>query len=161
MAIKLNIARATTEVEKALESGYLYKDVDFDLKLSFTDNSELYKQDEKKDLAPIYDVKAVITSIKNILTTSPGEKILNPVFGLDLRDYLFEPVSETGAFCLGRDLYDGLTLQEPRIRLNTIRIKVYEDEQQYNIDLDISIPSLNVNNLSLKGVLNNDGYTFV
>jgi len=161
MAIKLNVVKPTTEVEKALESGYLYKDIEFDLKLSFTDNGELYKENEKQDLAPLYDVKAVVTAIKNILTTSPGEKILNPTFGLDLRDYLFEPVSETGAFFLGKDLFDGLILQEPRIKINTVRIKVNEDEQQYDINLDISIPSLNVNNLSLKGVLNNDGYTFV
>ncbi len=161
MAIKLNVVRPTTEVEKALESGYLYKDIEFDLKLSYTDNPELHKQNEKKDLSSLYDVKAVITSVKNILTTSPGEKILNPTFGLDLRDYLFEPVSDTGGYFLGRDLFDGLTIQETRIKINTIRVKVNEDEQQYEINLDISIPSLNVNNLSLKGVLNNDGYTFV
>jgi phage baseplate assembly protein W len=161
MAIKLNVVRPTTEVEKALESGYLYKDIEFDLTTSYTTNVELFKTNEKEDLAPIYDVKAVITAVKNILTTSPGEKILNPTFGVDLRDYLFEPVSETGGFFLGRDLFDGLSLQEPRIKINTIRIKVDEDEQQYDINLDISIPTLNVNNLSLKGVLNNDGYTFV
>lgn len=161
MAIKLNIIRPTTEVERALESGYLYKDIEFDLNLSYTNNPELYKQNEKKDLSPLYDIKAVVTSIKNILTTSPGEKILNPTFGVDLRDYLFEPVSETGAFFLGKDLFDGLTLQEPRIKINTIRIKVNEDEQQYEINLNISVPSLKVNDLSLKGVLNNDGYTFV
>jgi phage baseplate assembly protein W len=161
MAIKLNVVKPTTEVEKALESGYLYKDIEFDLNLAYTNNPELYKTDEKKDLAPLYDVKAVITAVRNILTTSPGEKILNPTFGVDLRDYLFEPVSETGGFFLGKDLFDGLTIQESRIKINTIRVKVNEDEQQYEINLDISIPSLNVNNLSLKGVLNNDGYTFV
>ncbi len=161
MAIKLNVIKPTTEIEKALESGYLYKDIELDLNLSFTNNPELYKNNEKQDLAPLYDVKAVVTSLKNILTTSPGEKILNPTFGLDLRDYLFEPVSETGGFFLGKDLFDGLILQEPRIKINNIRIKVNEDEQQYDIDLNISVPSLNVNNLSLRGVLNNDGYTFV
>jgi phage baseplate assembly protein W len=161
MAIKLNVIRPTTEVEKALASGYLYKDIELDLNLSYTNNLELYKENEKRDLASLFDVKAVITSLKNILTTSPGEKILNPTFGLDLRDYLFEPVSETGGFFLGKDLFDGLLLQEPRIKINNIRIKVNEDEQQYDINLNISIPSLNVNNLSLGGVLNNDGYTFV
>lgn len=161
MAIKLNIIKPTTEVEKALERGYLYKDIELDLTTSYTNNLELFKANEKEELAPIYDVKAVITSVKNILTTSPGEKILNPTFGVDLRDYLFEPVSETGGFFLGKDLYDGLSLQEPRIKINTVRVKVDEDEQQYDINLDISIPSLNVNNLSLRGVLNNDGYTFV
>lgn len=161
MAIKLNIVKPTTEIERALASGYLYKDLELDLNLAYTDNPELYKTNEKQDLAPLYDVKAVVTAVRNILTTSPGEKILNPTFGIDLRDYLFEPVSETGGFFLGRDLFDGLTLQEPRIKINTIRVRVNEDDQEYDIDLNISIPSLNVNNLSLKGVLNNDGYTFV
>lgn len=161
MAIKLNVIRPTTEIEKSLESGYLYKDIEFDLNLSFTNNPELYKQNEKKDLSSLYDVKAVVTSIKNILTTSPGEKILNPTFGVDLRDYLFEPVSETNGFFLGQDLFDGLSIQETRVKINTVRVKVNEDEQQYEITLDISIPTLNVNNLSLRGVLNNDGYTFV
>ena len=34
MAIKLNVVKPTTEVEKALESGYLYKDIEFDLNLA-------------------------------------------------------------------------------------------------------------------------------
>jgi phage baseplate assembly protein W len=161
MAIKLNIVKPTTEVEKALEAGYLYKDIQLDLTLGYTNNPELFQASEKKDLVSIQDASSVITAIQNILTTSPGEKLLNPQFGLDLRDYLFEPVNETGAFFIGRDIFDGLVTQEPRVKINKINVVANTEDQEYKIDLNISVPSLNVNNLSLKSVLNNDGYTFV
>jgi phage baseplate assembly protein W len=161
MSIKLNIVRPTTEVEVALRNGYLYKDIGFDLVNSYTDNVELYKDNENKDLKPIYDANSVLNAIKNIVTTSPGEKLLNPTFGVDLRDYLFETVSETRAFFIGTDLYNGLVDQEPRVSIERIDIVAVSDEQQYEIDLNISIPSLNINSISLRGILNNDGYTFV
>lgn len=161
MAIKLNITKPTTDIEKSLSLGYLYKDIMFDIVPSFTNNVELYKDNEQKDLKAIYNAAAVINSIKNILTTSPGEKILNPEFGVDLRDYLFEPVTETRAFFVGTDLYNGLTNQEPRITIERVDIVAVPDESQYEISLNITIPSLNINNVTLRGVLNNDGYTFI
>jgi phage baseplate assembly protein W len=161
MAIKLNVIRPTQEAESSLRNGYLYKDIDFDLRPSYTDNGELFKTDEKTDLKPLYDTRAVLTALKNVLTTSPGEKLLNPTFGLDLRDYLFEPVTEVRGYFLGEDILFGLPTQEPRVELNEVRVLVNPEEQQYEINLNISIPSLNVYSLSLHGILNNDGYTFV
>jgi phage baseplate assembly protein W len=161
MAIKLNIIKPSVEVEQTLKTGFLYKDVLFDIKLNYTNNPELFKTSEKKDLQPIYDYACIVTALKNIFTTSPGEKHLNPTFGLDLRDYLFEPVSETRAFFIGQDIFDGLTVQEPRVSVERITVIGIIDEQTYEIDLNISVPSLNINNLSLKGVLNNDGFTFI
>ena len=161
MAIKLNIVKPTTQVETALKAGYLYKDIGFDLVTRYTNSPELFKEEEANDLKPIYDANAVITSIKNILTTSPGEKLLNPNFGLDLRDYLFEPITETRAFFLGTDLYNGLVDQEPRVLIDTLDVVAVTDENTYEITLSISIPSLNINSVSLRGVLNIDGYTFV
>ena len=160
MAIKLDIVKPTTAVERALKLGYLYKDVEFDLKTTFTNNKELAKVEEKDDLASLYDIKAVVNSLKNILTTSPGEKLLNPTFGLDLRDYLFEQVSIPKGYFIGEDIFKGLVTQEPRVEVNRVDVLVDEDEQQYVINLNISVPSLNAYDISLKGILNNDGYTF-
>lgn len=161
MAIKLNVVQPTKQVENTLANGYLYKDILFDLNLSYTDNPELFKKNEKKDITPIFDAASVINSIKNILTTSPGQKLLNPTFGLDLRSYLFEPVNSTLGFFIGKDIYNGITLQEGRVQVNKVKVTVDLDNQEYLIDLNLTIPSLNINSLSLKGILNNDGYTFV
>jgi len=160
MAIKLNIIKPTTAVENSLKAGYLYKDLGFDLVIDYTNNPEFHKTNEIADLKPIYDASSVINAIKNILTTSPGEKLLNPTFGVDLRNYLFEPITETRAFFLGTDLYNGLTTQESRILIDSMDVVAIPDESTYEITLRISIPSLNISGVNLKGALNIDGYTF-
>lgn len=160
MAITLNVIKPTTPVERALKAGYLYKDIHFDISPAYSNGSELYSSKNVHDLKAIYDSHAVVVALKNILTTSPGEKILNPTFGLDLRDYLFETVSQAKAFFLGQTIYDGLTTQEPRVHIDQIEVIAVTDENEYIINIALSIPSLNVNAVSLKGVLNNDGYTF-
>jgi len=160
-AIKLNVKRPVSPLDTTVNDGYLYKDIGFDLIPHFTDNPQLHKKSEKNDLKSIYDAGSIINSVKNILTTSPGEKLLNPRFGLDLRGYLFETISESRAFFLGTDLYEGLTSLEPRIVLDQLDVLANIDDLQYNITISLSIPSLNIQGLSLKGVLNTDGYTFV
>lgn len=161
MPITLNVIRPTSQQEESLQAGYLYKDVMFDLSPKITIGGELHKSANIKDIQALYDKAAVVTSLKNILTTSPGEKLLNPTFGLDLRDFLFDTISETKGFFLGQRIFEGLTIQEPRIRIENINVIVNVDQHEYIIDITLSIPSLNVNQLSLRGVLNNDGYTFV
>jgi len=160
MAINLNIVKPSKEIENSIKKGYIYKDLDFDLMYGYTTSKEMLASNEKKDLKAIYDVSSVLNSLKNILTTSPGEKLLNPLFGLDLRDYLFESVTETKGYFLADEILTGLPLQEDRIEINSIDVVVNPDDQEYIINLDIGIPSLNIPSISLNGLLNNDGYTF-
>lgn len=161
MAIKLNTIKAPDRVQETIKSGFLYKDVKFDLNLQNTQGRELFRNNDNKDLECLFDSNAILTSIKNILTTSPGEKLLNPLFGLDLRDYLFENVTENKAFFIGQDILLGLTSQEPRVTIDNVEVVADLDENGYEITLNLSIPSLKVYEISLKGILNNDGYTFV
>lgn len=161
MAIKLNTIRTPDTVQENLDRGYLYKDVSFDLNLQNTLGGELFRSNDNTDLRSLYDSNAILTSLKNILTTSPGEKLLNPEFGLDLRDYLFESVTETKAFFIGQDILLGLAAQEPRVSLDEITVIAIPEENAYEITLGISIPTLKVYEISLKGILNNDGYVFV
>lgn len=161
MAIKLNIVQRSSDIQAAISSGYLFKDLKFDLSTSYLKGNEMYSSRETIDLAGLIDRDAVVNSLKNILTTTPGEKLLNPLFGLDLRDYLFEVVSENKAFFLAQTILNGIAIQEPRISVDFIEVLADIDEMQYIINLDLSIPQLEIFHFSLKGVLNIDGYTFV
>ena len=147
-----------TALQQPQNQGYLYKDLALDLIFSYTNSSELFKAEEQKDLKPSYDQEAVMISLRNILTTTPGQKLLNPTFGLDLRGFLFDPVSDTRAFFIGNRIYEGLTIQEPRVKINSVKVIAITDAHEYDITLNISIPSLNIFNLSLKSILNIDGY---
>jgi len=161
MAIRLdNLKQPTSEVN-SLENGYLYKDIDFDLSFGRYTKKELYSKNEPNDLSELQDGPAILNSVKNILTTTPGQKLLNPTIGLDLRSYLFESISDTTCYFIGLDIYNSLGIQEPRIKLNNINIKGIPDENEYRIKIGFSIPKLDIYNLSLNATLNKEGYVVV
>lgn len=161
MAVRLdNLERSAIE-QKSLSDGYLYKDIKFDLEFSRYTKPELYSESGPKDLAELQDGQSVINSIKNILTTTPGQKLLNPLLGLDFRSYLFEPINTTTSYFLGQFIYLNLGVQEPRITLNSVSIEGLPDQNQYNIEIGFSIPNLDINDLSLNATLNKDGYVVV
>jgi phage baseplate assembly protein W len=161
MAVRLdNLERSSIE-QKSLQDGYLYKDIKFDLDFSRFVKPELYSESGPKDLAEIQDGQAVINSVKNILTTTPGQKLLNPRLGLDFRSYLFEPINTTTSYFLSQFIYLNLDVQEPRITLNSVSVEGLPEQNQYNIEIGFSIPNLDINNLSLNVTLNRDGYVVV
>ena len=101
---------------------------------------------------------SIKNSITNIFLTAPGEKILSPEFGLDLRRYLFEQITEFNAFSIKDEIKNRLPLMEPRIELDAVSVIPNPDMNEYNINMQINIPSLNVYGISLRSVLNNNGY---
>jgi len=161
MAVRLDNLQIPASEKKSLESGYLYKDIKFDLATSRFTGPQLYSESTLKDLEEIQDGQAVINSIKNILTTSPGQKLLNPSLGLDFRGYLFEPINSTTAYFLGYFIYNNLGIQEPRMILNKLDIIGNPDIAQYDINIEFSIPTLDIYNLTLNASLNRDGYVAV
>ncbi len=161
MAVRLDNLRLTSIEENSLDSGYLYKDVKFDLEATRFGKSALYSEQTLNDLDELQDGQAVINSVKNILTTTPGQKLLNPTFGLDFRSYLFEPINTTTAYFLAQFIYGNLGVQEPRITLTGLSIEGLEDQNQYDINISFSIPKLDIYDLSLNASLNKDGYVLV
>lgn len=161
MNIKIKSLKTSDLKEKSREKGYLYKDVFLDLEPSYSYNNQLNKKEYLKDIQAIFDVEAVKTAIGNILLTSPGQKILNPTFGLDMRRYLFEPVSDFVASLIQDDIENKLPDQEPRITVENVTVIPDYDNQEYDINLQINIPSLNITGLSVKSKLNSTGYSIL
>ena len=96
----------------------------------------------------------------NLFLTAPGDKILNPEFGLDLRQFVFEPVTANRAFLLQRILYDGIERFEPRVSLQSVVVIPNTDDMEYQITITYSIPTLNVSDARLFGRLNKNGYNY-
>ena len=161
MAVRLDNLKLTSIEKKSLDSGYLYKDVKFDLDMTRSGKSALYSEQTLKDLDELQDGQSVINAVKNILTTTPGQKLLNPTLGLDFRSYLFEPINTTTAYFMAQFIYSNLGVQEPRIDLQGISIEGLEDQNQYDINISFSIPKLDIYDLSLNATLNKDGYVLV
>ena len=150
-----------TELNKfPKERDYTYKDLEVDLSIDYTKTNPLNNFKEQKDIVVDYDVTAIKNSIFNIFTIIPGQKILNPTFGLNLLYYLFTGITAENARMLGDTILKGITKFEPRVTVDNINITTDYDNQQYTIDLFLSVPSLNIKGLQVKGTLAESGYYF-
>ena len=156
--IKISDVSVDKADNAALEQGYLYKDLFLDLKTTVYYNQEFNRGGNLKDVQGLFDISSIKNSIANIFLTSPGQKILNPTFGIDLRRYLFDPVSDFTAYQIKADITNNLTDQEPRIQLERTSVIPDSDRQEYYVTLQINVPSLNAYGLSLKSLLNSNGY---
>ena len=141
-------------------SDVLYRDLKLDLKLNYTENTQLLKKRERKDIQVQEDIGAIKNSLFNLFTTMPGQKILNPTYGLNLLQYLFVPVSTSQAQIIGESILTGVRRFEPRVLLLGVNVETDYDNNQYNVFMSISVPSLNIELISLKGVLSESGYYF-
>lgn len=141
-------------------SSSTYKDLLLDLKIDYTKNTQLLKRREIKDIQISEDIGAIKNSLFNLFTTMPGQKLLNPLYGLNLTQYLFVPVSEAQGQIIGEAIFKGIQKYEPRIRLEKLNIQIDPDNNQYEIFMLISVPTLNITGVGLKGVLSESGYYF-
>jgi phage baseplate assembly protein W len=141
--------------------GFLYKDISLDIKSEINVLPRgLFREDNITDIASSKDEGAIMNSLRNIFNTVPGQKLLNPEFGLDLRRYLFQPLTTDIAQNIGDTILIGLKLYEPRVIVNSVDIFTDFDENQYTITLYISIPTLNISEAQYRGVLNTEGFVF-
>lgn len=161
MSIKLKSLAATKLADTSLEKGYLYKDIAFDLTPSVALNAQLNRHEPLRDVQALYDLEAVKNSIKNCFLTSPGQKILNPTFGIDLRRHLFDPIDDFTSEIIRDDILRKLPIMEPRVTIKFVEVEADEDQNQYNIFLQIDVPSLDAYGISIKSLLNVDGYVII
>jgi phage baseplate assembly protein W len=70
----------------------------------------------------VSDVNDIEESIKIILSTTPGERIMQPEFGCDLKRLVFETIDSTLIANLNHLIYHALLNFEPRITFIDIEI---------------------------------------
>jgi phage baseplate assembly protein W len=176
-SIKLN----SIQQPKKPISAYTYSDLYLDLKMNYTKSNELLNQSEVKDLTVSYDYGAIKNSLFNLFTTVPGQKLLNPFFGLNLIQYIFEPCTKDTAELIGQAIYDGITTFEPRVEVKKVQVVAITakgrandpnssidvrfvpedaDANQYQVTLTINVPTISQNSFILVGSLNNSGFFF-
>ncbi len=78
-------------------------------------------------------------SLEILLSTSIGERVMRPLYGCNLRDYQFEPVSNTFIGFLVDMVERAILFFEPRILVENISITEPGDIQVFEGKLLISI----------------------
>ena len=76
------------------------------------------------------------SAIQRILQTNPGERVMQPEFGVRLRSMLFEPLDANWLLEMREVLGARLESQEPRIKLNSIDFQ--PDPDQHTVVISLS-----------------------
>ena len=154
------------ETPKVRQTNYIYRDLHLDLEQDITTTGEskleqaLPPDENFKDIKASVNEEAIKNSLTNLFNTYPGQKILNPEYGLDLTQFLFSPADQSTAQQIGDTILDGIIKYEPRVSVNNVSVGVNTDNQEYEISLSISIPKLSDAPVNLSGILTESNFSF-
>ena len=111
--------------------------------LSFKDINMTFKNHPVTgDLVVSKDGSAIKQAIVNLLLTNKGEKLYNPEYGSDIRDYLFEPLDYATAAQIKQNIMFTLGKWEPRIEVDVLDVKANWDENGFDVELVYTIRGL-------------------
>lgn len=97
----------------------------------------------KKDLSISTNEQALLESVINIITTEPGERVMNPTFGCALDRYLFEPLDNVTSNIISKTIRDSLNKFEPRIESLDVKVQAMPDINSYNITVIFTMKTSN------------------
>lgn len=151
------IANNTYELSHVLEDYQVINDDNEDQVLSAIALTIRSNYDEQKSLyykytdpyrwriAKLINVKAVQNSIHNIFTWIPGERIINPEFGSNLRLHLYEGITEANVEAIMAEIRNSVSKWEPRANITKVVDASTIDETEDNtvhLLIYYTIPSL-------------------
>jgi predicted component of type VI protein secretion system len=124
------------------ENRYLYKDLFLDISRTKIEAPGYRLPIPGTDIKADFDVGAIINSLTNLFNTLPGQRFLFPKYGLDLYQFLFEPITQFNGELLGTTILQAIKTYEPRVIPRQVNVKLLPDENQYNVTIAIEIPAL-------------------
>jgi phage baseplate assembly protein W len=157
MAIKFKALEKTSKNYEAKR--YIYKDLSFDLNMQKVLIPGFDKSVTGVDIRDSRDLAAIKNSIQNLINTAPGERFLFPDYGMNLRYFLFSPITESTAYALGETVFSTINTYEPRVSVKSVEVIPDEDNLQYTINIIVNIISLNIQT-TIEGVLSTKTLSF-
>lgn len=154
-SININyIAKDTTT-----QTQYLYSDVHLDLANDYKIRANFPKDETSViDIKVAHDMEAIKNSLGALFSTFPGQRLLLPEFGLNIKRFLFSPISNGNAMAIGEMMKSAVSNWEPRVEIMDIAIAPLVDEQVYNIDIEFFVPSLKAAGHFTGNVIHGDGF---
>jgi phage baseplate assembly protein W len=83
------------------------------------------------------DNKLIEGDILQILGTRKGERVMLPLFGSRLLEFIHEPLDAATSALIRLDIIEAIRMWEPRVVLDKERTKIllFPDESRINVDL--------------------------
>ena len=103
---------------------------------SFKDLSMSFKFNPLSgDLIALKNENAIARAVRNIVSTSPGEKFFDPDFGSSISEILFENVDDITAVSIQDEIRNCLNNYEPRVDLIDVAIAPAMDRNHYGVSI--------------------------
>ena len=115
------------------------------VKRKFKDISMSFEKNPlNDDLISLSNTSAIARSIRNIVFTSPGEKVFDPNFGSNVSKLLFEIVDDVSALAIRDEIENSIRNHEPRVELIDVIIEPNYDANEFNATILYRIIGIDV-----------------
>lgn len=142
MAIKIKTLEQISKNYTARQ--YVYKDLSLDIAQTKIESPGFKLAIPGTDIKADFDLGAIKNSLQNLFNTKPGQRFLFPDYGLDLNQFLFQPITELNGTIIGNKIFTTINRYEPRVRVTKVNVIIDPDNNQYLINILVNIPLLNV-----------------
>lgn len=93
----------------------------------------------KKDVVTLTDAQAIVRAVYNLLLTNHYERPFRPELGSNIRQMLFENVTQSTAQSIRRFVEETIRNFEPRVTIQRIDVLPNEDLNAYEVRLEFFI----------------------
>jgi phage baseplate assembly protein W len=112
---------------------------------SFKDLSMSFKFNPLSgDLIALKNENAIARAVRNIVSTTPGEKLFDPDFGSSVGEILFENVDDITAVSIQDEIRNCLNNYEPRVDLVDVNVDPNFDENQFDVKITYRIVGVDI-----------------
>lgn len=111
----------------------VYRDLDIGLLITPSGNIHIKK-----------DQDVIIQSIKTILSTVKGERIMNPTFGSNIKYVLFDPMDDITENVIKTEIQDSINEWEDRVYVDDVLVESLYDLNIYSVTIYYTIAATGV-----------------
>lgn len=107
---------------------FIYSDIDSQMTITNEGNVKI-----------VYDLEVINQSIKTILSTIPGERIMNPMFGSSLYSLLFDPMTPETTEDIQYEINNAISRWEDRVVVDNVEVQPNYDNNYYDIRIHVTV----------------------
>lgn len=85
----------------------------------------------------------VDNAVRVLFSTEPGERLMRPDYGCELRHLLFEPLDAPATAYVRALVERALLLHEPRVRLLSVALRSVPEEGRVDLSIDYEVCATN------------------
>jgi len=85
------------------------------------------------------DDRLIKNDILQLLLTVPGERVMRPDYGVNLRNFVFEQLVDRDLSQLRQEIIRGITEFEPRVDVEEVVLKRQDDSNKLTIRLIVTL----------------------